>query len=35
VAGIAAEHGGTATAGNAPGGGARFTITLPLPAGRA
>ena len=30
VAGIAAEHGGTATAENAPGGGARFTLRLPL-----
>ena len=32
VAGIAAEHGGTATATNAPGGGAAFTLRLPLPA---
>ena len=30
VAAIAAEHGGTATAANAPGGGAVFTISLPL-----
>jgi two-component system OmpR family sensor kinase len=30
VAGIAHEHGGTATAANAPGGGARFTLRLPL-----
>jgi two-component system, OmpR family, sensor kinase len=30
VAGIAAEHGGTATAANAPGGGALFTLRLPL-----
>ena len=30
VAGIAAEHGGTATAANAPGGGALFTVRLPL-----
>jgi two-component system OmpR family sensor kinase len=29
VAGIAAEHGGTAGAGNAPGGGALFTLHLP------
>jgi two-component system OmpR family sensor kinase len=32
VAGIAAEHGGTATATNAPGGGAAFTLRLPLQA---
>jgi two-component system OmpR family sensor kinase len=30
VAGIAGEHGGTATTANAPGGGAMFTITLPM-----
>ena len=30
VAGIAHEHGGTATAANAQGGGARFTVRLPL-----
>ena len=30
VAAIAAEHGGSAGAANAPGGGALFTITLPL-----
>jgi len=30
VAGIATEHGGTATAANAPGGGALFTLQLPL-----
>ena len=30
VAGIAAEHGGEATAANAEGGGARFTLRLPL-----
>ena len=30
VAGIAAEHGGEATAANAPGGGALFTLRLPL-----
>jgi two-component system OmpR family sensor kinase len=30
VAGIAHEHGGTATAANAEGGGARFTLQLPL-----
>jgi two-component system OmpR family sensor kinase len=30
VAGIAHEHGGTATAANAQGGGARFTLQLPL-----
>jgi two-component system OmpR family sensor kinase len=30
VASIAHEHGGTATAGNAPGGGAVFTMTLPV-----
>ena len=30
VAGIAHEHGGTATAANAEGGGARFTLRLPL-----
>jgi two-component system OmpR family sensor kinase len=30
VAGIAAEHGGTAAAANAPGGGALFTLRLPL-----
>jgi two-component system OmpR family sensor kinase len=30
VAAIAAEHGGTAAAGNAPGGGAIVTLTLPL-----
>jgi signal transduction histidine kinase len=30
VAGIAAEHGGTATAANAPDGGALFTLRLPL-----
>lgn len=29
VAAIAAEHGGAASAGNAPGGGAVFTLTLP------
>ncbi|HET9076224.1 MAG TPA: HAMP domain-containing sensor histidine kinase, partial [Acidimicrobiales bacterium] len=34
VAAIAAEHGGTAEAGNAPDGGAVFTLTLPLGAGR-
>ena len=32
VAGIAAEHGGTALAANAPGGGAEFTLRLPLSA---
>jgi two-component system, OmpR family, sensor kinase len=32
VAGIAHEHGGTATAANAQGGGARFTLHLPLDA---
>ncbi len=32
VAGIAGEHGGIATAANAPGGGAEFTLRLPLPA---
>jgi two-component system OmpR family sensor kinase len=31
VAAIAAEHGGTASAGNADGGGALFTLALPLP----
>ncbi|HSS10724.1 MAG TPA: HAMP domain-containing sensor histidine kinase [Acidimicrobiales bacterium] len=30
VSSIATEHGGTATAGNAPGGGAVFTLDLPL-----
>jgi signal transduction histidine kinase len=30
VAGIAAEHGGTAVAANAPDGGAEFTLRLPL-----
>ena len=30
VAGIAAEHAGTATAANVPGGGAMFTLRLPL-----
>jgi two-component system OmpR family sensor kinase len=30
VASIAAEHGGQATAGNAPGGGAVFTLELPI-----
>ena len=30
IAGIAAEHGGTATAANAPGGGALFTLRLPV-----
>jgi two-component system OmpR family sensor kinase len=30
VAGIAAEHGGTATAANAPDGGAQFTLHLPM-----
>ncbi|MCU1379220.1 MAG: integral rane sensor signal transduction histidine kinase [Acidimicrobiales bacterium] len=30
VAGIAREHGGTATAANAPDGGAVFTLTLPM-----
>ncbi len=35
VAGIAAEHAGAATAANAPGGGAVFTLRLPLrPAAR-
>lgn len=34
VAGIAAEHGGTVEAGNDAGGGARFTIRLPLQATR-
>ncbi|MGH9009620.1 MAG: hypothetical protein ACRDYF_07195 [Acidimicrobiia bacterium] len=29
MAGIAAEHGGHATAANAPGGGALFTLRLP------
>jgi len=33
VAGIAAEHGGTATAANAADGGAVFTLSLPLPLG--
>ena len=32
VAGIAAEHGGTATAANAPTGGAVFTLRLPASA---
>ena len=32
VAGIAAAHGGRATAANADGGGARFVLDLPLPA---
>ena len=31
VAGIAAAHGGRATAANADGGGARFVLDLPLP----
>ena len=35
VAGIAAEHGGTATAANADDGGARFTLRLPLNDGAA
>jgi two-component system OmpR family sensor kinase len=30
VAGIASEHGGTVTADNAPGGGAAFTLRLPI-----
>jgi signal transduction histidine kinase len=30
VAGIAAEHGGEARAANAPGGGALFTLRLPV-----
>ena len=30
VAGIAAEHGGSATAANAAGGGAQFTLRLPV-----
>ena len=34
VAGIAAEHGGEAKAANAPGGGALFTLRLPLGSGR-
>lgn len=34
VAGIAAEHGGEATAANAAGGGALFTVQLPLDNGR-
>lgn len=33
VAAIAAEHGGRAEAANAPGGGAVFTVTLPISAG--
>jgi len=33
VAAIAAEHGGTASAANAPAGGAAFTLTLPLAPG--
>jgi signal transduction histidine kinase len=33
VAAIATEHGGKATAGNAEGGGAVFTIELPIGAG--
>jgi two-component system OmpR family sensor kinase len=33
VAGIAAEHGGEATAENAPGGGALFTLRLPVGSG--
>jgi hypothetical protein len=33
VAGVAAQHGGSATAANAPGGGAVFTIRMPLVAG--
>ncbi len=32
VAGIAAEHGGTATVANAPDGGAAFTLDLPIDA---
>ncbi len=32
VAGVAAEHGGHASAVNAEGGGARFTVRLPVPA---
>jgi two-component system OmpR family sensor kinase len=35
VAAIAAEHGGTAVAANDPGGGARFTLRLPLTLDRA
>ncbi len=34
VAGIAAEHGGRATAANRAGGGAEFTLRLPVPADR-
>ncbi len=30
VAGIAREHGGTASAANAEGGGAKFTLTIPM-----